>query len=182
METLDIEKLNRQNFKSLSDALSMPGKITHIQELFSSHFLAVANVLLYSEVSFYYSGDEDMTLVEAITHPKATTLKEADYIFSDTIDVVLIGEAKKGDYLSPDFSATLIFKCEDFNADRYRLSGPGIDGTKEISLPCKAEFIERLMEKNRDYPLGIEVFFINRCGEVLALSRTTKVEGLSWDM
>lgn len=176
MENVDLEQLNRQNFKSLSDALAMPGKITQIKKVFDSHLLAVANVLFFSEVSFYYSGDEDISLIEAITNPKATILIEADYILSDSVDIHLISEAKKGDYLNPDFSATLIFKCEDFNSYTYSLTGPGIDGKKEVNLPCNKEFIEALMKKNSDYPLGIEVFFINSCGELLALSRTTKVE------
>ncbi|MCI0501756.1 MAG: phosphonate C-P lyase system protein PhnH [Epsilonproteobacteria bacterium] len=176
MENVDLEQLNRQNFKSLSDALAMPGKITQLKKVFDSHLLAVANVVLFSEVTFYYSGDEDMSLIEAITNPKATTLQEADYIFGDMIDSHYINEAKKGDYLNPDFSATLIFKCEDFNHFTYSLSGPGIDGRKEVNLPCNNEFIEKLMQKNSDYPLGVEVFFINSIGELIALSRTTKVE------
>jgi len=176
MQNIDLEQLNRQNFKSLSDALAMPGKITQLKKVFDSHLLAVANLLFFSEVTFYYSGDEDITLIEAITNPKATTLQEADYIFSDTIDIRLINEAKKGDYLNPDFSATLIFKCEDFNSYTYLLNGPGIDGGKEVNLPCNQEFIDELMKKNSDYPLGVEVFFINSIGEAIALSRTTKVE------
>jgi alpha-D-ribose 1-methylphosphonate 5-triphosphate synthase subunit PhnH len=176
MQNLDLEQLNRQNFKSISDALAMPGKITKIKKVFDSHLLAVANVLLFSEVTYYYSGDEDITLIEAITNPKITTMQEADYILSDVIDTRLILEAKKGDYLNPDFSATLIFKCEDFNSYTYSLNGPGIDGKKEVNLPCNKEFIEALMKKNSDYPLGIEVFFINSIGELIALSRTTKVE------
>lgn len=178
MVNVDLEQLSRQNFKSLSDALAMPGKITQIKSVFDSHLLGVANVLFFSEVTYYYSGDEDITLIEAITNPKATTIQEADYIFGDMIDVDYINEAKKGDYLNPDFSATLIFKCEDFNSYTYLLNGPGIDGKKEVNLPCKKEFIETLMQKNRDYPLGIEVFFINSIGELIALSRTTKVEVL----
>lgn len=176
MVNVDLEQLSRQNFKSLSDALAMPGKITQIKSVFDSHLLGVANVLFFSEVTYYYSGDEDITLIEAITNPKATTLQEADYIFGDMIDVHYINEAKKGDYLNPDFSATLIFKCEDFNYYTYFLSGPGIDGEKEINLPCNKEFIKALMKKNSDYPLGIEIFFINSIGELIALSRTTKVE------
>jgi alpha-D-ribose 1-methylphosphonate 5-triphosphate synthase subunit PhnH len=176
MQNIDLEQLNRQNFKSLSDALAMPGKITQLKKVFDSHLLAVANLLLFSEVTFYYSGDEDITLIEAITNPKATTLQKADYIFGDMIDIRLINEAKKGDYLNPDFSATLIFKCEDFNSYTYLLNGPGIDEEKEVNLPCNQEFIDELMKKNSDYPLGIEIFFINSIGEVIALSRTTKVE------
>ncbi|TKI69381.1 phosphonate C-P lyase system protein PhnH [Sulfurimonas crateris] len=176
MENVDLEQLNRQNFKSLSDALAMPGKITQIKSVFDSYLLGVANVLFFNEVTYYYSGDEDITLIEAITNPKATTMQEADYILSDVIDTRLINEAKRGDYLNPDFSATLILKCEDFNNCTYFLSGPGIDGKKEVNLPCNKEFIDILMQKNSDYPLGIEIFFINSIGELIALSRTTKVE------
>lgn len=32
----DLEKLNRQNFKSLSDSLSQPGKISKIKPIFDS--------------------------------------------------------------------------------------------------------------------------------------------------
>lgn len=178
MQNVDLEQLNRQNFKSLSDALAMPGKITQLKSVFGSHLLGVANVVFFSEVSYYYSGDEDITLIEAITNPKITTIQEADYIFSDMIDAHYINEAKKGDYLNPDFSATLIFKCVDFNSYTYSLSGPGIDGEKEVNLPCNKEFVEVLMKKNSDYPLGIEVFFINSIGELMALSRTTTLEVL----
>lgn len=176
MQNLDIEKLNRENFKSLSDALAMPGKITTIKPVFNSTLLAVANVVLYNEVSFFYNGDEDMSLIEAITNPKVSTNKEADYIFSDEINGTLVKEAKKGDYLNPDFSATLIFKCDNFNTTNVKIKGPGIDGKKIINLPCSKKFVEVLMDKNSDYPLGIEVYFINSAGDILALSRTTKVE------
>lgn len=178
MKNLDIEKLNRENYKSMMDTLSMPGIVAKIQPLFDSNLLAIANVLLFSEVSFFYNGDEDMSLVEAITNPNITTNDKADYVFSDVINDSLITEAKKGDYMNPDFSATLIFKCEDFNTTKVSLSGPGIDGTKELSLPCDKSFIEILMDKNSDYPLGVEIYFINNSGEIMALSRTTKVEVL----
>lgn len=178
MENLDIEKLNRENYKSMMDTLSMPGKIAKIEPLFDSNLLAIANVLLFSEVSFFYNGDEDMSLVEAITNPQVATNDKADYIFSDVINDSLIVEAKKGDYMNPDFSATLVFKCEDFNTTKVSLSGPGIDKTKKVSLPCDKSFIETLMDKNSDYPLGVEVYFINTNSEIIALSRTTKIEVL----
>lgn len=178
MVSVDIEKLNRDNFRALSKSLSMPGNIEKITSLFDSSFLAVASVLLYSEVSYFYDGKKDFSLIEIITNTKKTTPKEADYIFSDTINSKLVKEAKIGDFLNPDYSAALIFKCDDFNKSKVKISGPGIEGIKEVFLPCDIEFINILKEKNSNFPLGVEVFFINKNNEVLALSRTTKVEVL----
>ncbi len=70
MNNIDIEKLNRDNFKSMMNVLSMPGTIQKVQALFGSDMLAIANTLLYSEVSFYYDGKEDFELIEAITNSK----------------------------------------------------------------------------------------------------------------
>lgn len=172
----DLTKVNRENFKSLSDALSQPGNKTIIKPLFESKLLAIASVLLYSEVSYYYNGSRDMTLIEAITNPKVETINNADYLFCDEIDINLLKEAKKGDYLNPDFSASLIFQCKSFDTTPVLLSGPGIKDEKEVNLPCDKEFIKTLIEKNSEFPLGIEIYFICKSGELIALSRTTKIE------
>lgn len=174
----DLEKLNRQNFKSLSDSLSQPGKISKINPIFDSKLLGIASVLLYSEVSYYYNGSRDMTLIEAITNPKVETIQNADYIFSDEIDINLLKDAKVGDHLNPDFSSVLIFQCVNFDITKVKLSGPGINKELITTLPCDKDFLEVLANKNSEYPLGLEIYFINNEGELLALSRTTKVEVL----
>lgn len=175
---LDIEQTNRKNFRVLMDALSHPGSIGKMDKAYDSYLLSVASVLLYSEVSFYYFGEENFTLVEAVTNPRATTNDQADYIFSDAVCLRLLREAKTGDFINPDFSSLLVFKCDDFNKYTYRLRGPGIDGEKILNLPVNKEFIVALMGKNANYPLGVEVYFLNEIGEIIALSRTTKVEVL----
>ncbi|WP_458700062.1 phosphonate C-P lyase system protein PhnH [Sulfurospirillum sp. 1307] len=176
MKSVDLEKLNRKNFRAMINALSMPGNIDKIKPLYDSYLLALANILLYSEISFFYEGKEDMSIVEAITNAKKESIENADYIFCDVVEKNLITRAKKGDYINPDFSATLIFTCKDNISTKAVLSGPGINNTKEVNLPCDKNFIEELMKKNSEYPLGIEVFFLMNDGEILALSRTTKVE------
>lgn len=178
MSAIDIEEINRENFKSLKTALTYPGSIKTLEPLFGSPFLATASVLLFNEVSFYYSGSEDMESIEVITNAQSASPKEADYIFSDTIDEALLEEAKVGNYLSPDFSATLLFKCDSLDVTEVELSGPGIDKSKKVTLPCSQTFIEKLMEKNSDYPLGVEVFFISKSRELMGISRTTKIKAL----
>jgi len=175
MQTFDIEKNNRKNFKSMLDALSMPGTVHKLEPTFESSLLAVASVLLYSETSYFYEGDEDFSLIEAISNTSLQICEKADYIFSDTLNADLLQQAKKGDFINPDFSATLIFRCEDFHKHTYSLSGPGIDKNREVNLPVNQSFIDTLQKNNSNYPKGLEVFFINDINEVTALSRTTKI-------
>lgn len=176
MQKIDLEKLNRENFRSLMNALSMPGSIEKITPLYQSGFLALASVLLYNETSCYFESTQDLSLVTDINNPKLESPKAADYIFSDVINKDLLRICKKGTFMSPEFSATLIFSCEDFNGTKVQLSGPGINKEKELTLPCGIEFISLLQEKNANYPLGVEIFFLNKKNELLALGRTTKIE------
>lgn len=176
MKTIDIEKLNRENFKSIMNALSMPGNIEKIKPLFESNFLAIANCLLYSEVSYFYEGIEEFDLINAITNASKTKECEADYIFCDEINEFLLTKAKFGTSKDPEFSGTLIFKCKDFNGLKVKLSGPGINKEKIINLPIDKSFVEFFNEKNSHFPLGNEVFFLNENAQIVALSRTTKVE------
>lgn len=172
----NLEKNNRVNFNSLKDALAMPGKTTVIEPLFGSALLAIANVLLYNEVSFFYQGQKDFSLIQAICHSPVQTREQADYIFSDTIDNQLLQLCKKGDFMNPEFSASLIFGCESFSVCKASIEGPGIAQKKIIDLPCNTDFIKIWQEKNSEYPLGVEVFFIDDQNNLLALSRTTKIE------
>lgn len=178
MKNIDIEKLNRDNFKALMNALSLPGTINKIEPLFESALLAIANTLLYSQTSFYYKGLEEFTLIEAITNSKSEDKSNCDYLFADNICKNLLENSKIGTIKDPEFSTTHIFKCKNFKGLNVRLSGPGVEGAKEISLPVDMEFLEILKKKNSLFPLGNEIFFLSEELEVLALSRTTKIEVL----
>ncbi len=176
MNTIDIEKLNRYNFKSMMNALSMPGTVEKIESLYDSNLLAIANTLLYSEVGFFYEGKEEFSLIEAITNSKKQEVINADYVFCDEVNEFLFNKGKIGTSKEPEFSATYIFKCKDFNGIKVRLSGAGIDNYKDVQLPIDNSFVNSFLEKNSQYPLGNEVFFLNKKGEITALSRTTKME------
>lgn len=178
MNTVDIEKLNRDNFRSMMNVLSMPGTIEKIEPLFESNMLAIANTLLYSEVSFFYDGKEEFSLIEAITNAKNEEPEYADYIFSDELNEFLFNKGKVGTSKDPEYSSTYVFKCKDFDGLDVRLSGPGINGHKDVKLPVDKSFVEFFKEKNSYYPLGNEVFFLNDEGEIIGVTRTTKMEVL----
>ena len=52
----------------------------------------------------------------------------------------------------------------------------GINKSKEVSLPINKSFITSFNETNSLYPLGNEVYFLSEKNEIIALSRTTKLE------
>jgi alpha-D-ribose 1-methylphosphonate 5-triphosphate synthase subunit PhnH len=177
MKTIDIEKLNRNNFRAIMNALSMPGKIEKIEPFFDSNLLAIANTLLYSEVSYFYQGSEEISLVQAITGTKSKNKNQAEYIFCDEISEDLFLSAKKGTPKDPEFSGTLIFKCEKLGkGKKVILRGPGINIKKELVLPFDDSFIKVFNEKNSYFPLGNEIILISNDGFIQALSRTTKIE------
>jgi len=176
VNTVDIEKLNRDNFKSMMNVLSMPGTIEKVEPLFDSNLLAIANTLLYSEVSFLYNGDEEFSLIEAITNAKKEDEENADYVFCDELNEYVFNKGKIGTSKDPEFSSTYVFKCNDFKGLDVRLSGPGIDGSIDSTLPVDKSFVQFFNEKNSYYPLGNEVFFLSDSGDITAISRTTKIE------
>lgn len=175
MKKIDIEQINRNNFKSLMNALSKPAHVQKIEPLFDSFLVAISSVLLYSQVSFYYSGKEDIEFIKTMCNAKSTNSFEADYIFADSVDNALLKEAKVGTLKEPEFSSTLIFTCKDFSDFKVLLSGPGIDKQKEAYLPIDEHFIQIFEEKNSLFPLGNDIFFLNKSGEIVALSRTTTI-------
>jgi|GEM_PF-2385588 len=176
MDKIDLEQYNRENFRTLLDSLSMPGNTTKLNKLFDSYTLSLASVLLYSEVSYLNSTDEDFSIIEAITNPQKGDKKDADYIFCNDLNSIL-KEVKKGSYLSPEHSATIICSVDSFEGLTLTLKGPGINVEKKESYPVNEEFVKCFNENNKEFPLGNEVVFLNKqSGEIKSLCRTTKLE------
>ena len=175
----DIEQLNRNNFRNCLDALSRPGDVFLITPFFDSSLLALAAMLLYFEVNFYQQTDTNWNMIKVLTNSEEVAVGEADYLFLDKPHENILMEAKAGDQLNPEFSATLICCCEDLNeGTQVKLSGPGIDGTKETILPATTGFLQLLAQKNKHFPLGVDMYFLSDTHMICGLPRTTTVEVL----
>lgn len=85
-------------------------------------------------------------------------------------DLQPLGRFPVGTSEYPDRSATLIVECDRLEEAGTSLTGPGIDGTAELSLPEVAAF----QANTRAFPLGLDFLFT--CGDRLAgLPRSTRV-------
>lgn len=177
MLEIDLDQLNRVNFRACLKALSRPGSRQTISLFKDSGLLAMASQMLYSEVDYSYDGKLDFSLIEALTGASKRHKSEADFIFADQPSVILLSEAKTGNQENPEQSASLIFAVETLDEGTGTiLLGPGIDGRLETILPVTEEFIEVFKQKNSNFPCGVEIFFVSPAGGLLALSRTTRIE------
>ncbi len=175
---LDIEKVNRHNFRSCLAALAEPGKTQPLFPLFDSELLALASLLLYPEVGYHYRGTLDFQLIEAISGAQGTAVDAADYLFADHPDPELLSGAKVGTAESPEFGATLVFGWPPAGHPQQtvRLRGPGIDGVIEVDLPFTGQFFELLQERNSSFPMGVDLLLVGPDQRLLGLPRTTTIE------
>ncbi len=177
MIEMNVEKTNRYNFRSCLEALSRPGTIYQLEPLFDSGLLAMASVWLYSEVSYNYEGSLNFEMVAALTGSKRSKACEADYLFSDSVNIKMLQEAKVGTSDSPEKSAILLFQCVDLQEGIHvKLKGPGIETVFETTLPLSVEFIDQFKLKNGEYPIGVDIFLIDEKLRVIGLPRTLSIE------
>jgi alpha-D-ribose 1-methylphosphonate 5-triphosphate synthase subunit PhnH len=173
----DIELLNRNNFRNCLEAISRPGSSYQIQAFFGSTMMAMAVMLLYSEVCFYQKTTGDWKMLKALTGACEENINQADYLFLDTPHIDTLMESKCGNQQNPDYSATLIYASKHHvNGTRVVLSGPGIDGSSKTTLPTSSGFLQKLREKNRHFPQGVDVFFLTADNHICAVPRTTRVK------
>lgn len=183
------------SYRALVMANSYPGDVKQMNEYikgndievpFYQQTLLFIFMLLDAEVTFAVVGDYDdkaVDMISKLTYAKPVAMTQADFIFvlqsSTPTDVKrAIRNAKIGTLIDPHKSATLICEVESVvEGERLTLTGPGIKVSKDIHI----EFIEDLpkyrYEKNKEYPLGIEMYFIDKDGRLMALPRTTQVKG-----
>ena len=82
-----------------------------------------------------------------------------------------------GTDVDPSTSTTLVLQVTGFGAGRrYRLSGPGIDGTREVAITgAPADLAERLAANRALFPRGVDLILAGPTS-VLGLPRTTRIE------
>lgn len=80
----------------------------------------------------------------------------------------------------PDESATLVYLVENLGEDGGDVTwtGPGIldKRTPRVDGVVPGEWA-RLRATNASYPIGLDCFFLDRAGRVMALPRSTRLQG-----
>lgn len=183
------------SYRGLVEANSYPGEISSLSQYvkkntivtpFYSTTLLFVYMLLDSEVTFCVVGDkaeESSDMIAKLTYAKQQSLETADFIFilSSADDEQIkdaISKAKIGTLVNPHKSATLICEVESISEGQLiTISGPGIKSEEFINLNYAQGWVTLRHEKNKEYPLGIEMYFVDVKNNILALPRTTQVKG-----
>ncbi|MEC0346109.1 phosphonate C-P lyase system protein PhnH [Peribacillus frigoritolerans] len=201
---LDIVHDIQTVYRKLVTATSRPGTLVVLDreartldvqmECLSSTIL-FARTVLDPEVSFKVisKAEEAVSkMINQLTYSKPVDLPEADFIFilhdaSEEQMKEALKKAKVGNLLNPHESAMIILEVPDVTkGDSMILSGPGIQDESFLSLPNVSAWLAARNEKNMEFPLGIDMYFVDQQDRLIALPRTTQIREnggeILWDM
>ncbi|MET1180254.1 phosphonate C-P lyase system protein PhnH [Peribacillus simplex] len=201
---LDVVHDIQTVYRKLVTATSRPGTLVVLEreartldvqlECLSSTIL-LALTVLDPEVTFKViakEGEAVSRMINQLTYSKPVDLPEADFIFilhdaSEEQMKEAINKAKVGNLFNPHESAMIILEVPDVTkGDSMILSGPGIQEESFISLPNVSAWLGVRNEKNIEFPLGIDMYFVDRQDRLIALPRTTQIKEnggeMIWDM
>lgn len=185
----DIQKA----YRKLLTCISEPGVIKNIDEeskkihmdiKFFNSTLVLMFMLLDSEVSFKIiskNENEVSSIVRQLTYSKPECIEKADFIFIlEDADIIMLKEAlacaKPGNLINPHRSATVIVETSKIsNEKKFLLKGPGIKDKNYMDLQLNGVWLDSLHNKNVEFPMGIDMIFVDRYSNIICLPRTTEV-------
>lgn len=179
-------------FRRILDGMARPGKVVELPDV--KHDVPFDNkyayLLLFTLLDSYVTfkvldikrrADEAEVskYISLRSGSRESGLEDADFVlvFGGSSGG-LITSMKKGTPKYPDESATVIYDVESIGRGStvLSLSGPGILSSQNLILEGieKGE-IEDLISANSDFPLGIDVVFLDKSGKVACLPRSTTI-------
>ncbi|WP_019122110.1 phosphonate C-P lyase system protein PhnH [Brevibacillus massiliensis] len=193
MVKLDLVHDIQASYRKVVDSMSRPGLISDLAAeagkldrdagCFPSTMI-IAMMLLDTEVTFKVFSEKEAQVTHMfnrLTYANTAEAERADFIFvlqdaaSDDLRNAL-QKAKIGELIDPHQSATVIVETEAVSGDKaLRLTGPGIRGESFVQVKASADWIQIREEKNAEYPLGIDLIFIDESHRLLCLPRTTQI-------
>ncbi|AXI10875.1 phosphonate C-P lyase system protein PhnH [Oceanobacillus sp. 143] len=181
-------------YRKLLHSMSRPGTISSIHEIaerivyklpcYQATFLSVMT-LLDAEVTFHILSEKNQELIEKIseyTLAKYAPITEADFVIvlhDDTESTIIqaMEYCKIGNLIDPQASATWIIECPLIaNEAELTLTGPGIKHHTELQVGLTQEIWQARNERTKEYPLGIDLIFIDEKAQLACVPRTTSVE------
>ncbi len=161
--------------------------------------LGVLLTLLDSEMSFAVAAngrwmDKTAPVVRWLAERSGAVLARADKadfaLFCDGTSGGLLTDLNMGSLLEPEASATVLYCVESLvEANQpealasssaglsLKLAGPGIVDSCQVQVAGldKAE-LELIQATRQNYPLGLDVFLIDKAGQCMGLPRCTQLE------
>ena len=163
-------------FEAILWALSRPGEVRHLPEPGPRTIL----LALIDRECRVHADDAVIGELATWTGATLTPLAEADHIFlcMDTdADIARLCALNVGSALYPDDGATVVVEARLGEGQRLRLTGPGIETTREIAVAGLPTGFFALRDRLCRYPLGFDLFIVDG-SDVIGLPRSTRIEVL----
>jgi alpha-D-ribose 1-methylphosphonate 5-triphosphate synthase subunit PhnH len=160
---------------------------------FCKGMMLLVQTLIDGEVGFKVVGrgaQEAARLISRLTYGRPADLETADFIIileeaTAEEKEEALKKSKVGTLVDPHDSATFLIAVKHFgHGNDLVLRGPGIKDNALVSLEGQEDLMGLREGINREYPLGIDMVFVDAAGEILALPRTTQIKrrSSSWPM
>ena len=168
------EARSNASFEALMWAMSRPGDKRALPE---AGLASIIETLIDLECTVFADRAELNDQLAATGARMAPEPGLADHVFLDALDRTGadLTAINCGTALYPDEGATLVARVAH-SGQRLRLSGPGIEGTREIALDLDPQFWAQ-RERLCAYPAGFDLVLVDGHA-VIAIPRSTKVEVL----
>jgi alpha-D-ribose 1-methylphosphonate 5-triphosphate synthase subunit PhnH len=142
-------------------------------------------MLLDNEVSFSVVSPQAVQVsrqLSQLTYAKAAMSDEADYVFiladADAAAVEhAVMTAKTGLLTNPELAATIVLEAKAIiPGEGLALRGPGVELVHFVSIDANGDWVGKRAQQVREFPLGIDMVFLDARGQVVCIPRTTTVE------
>jgi alpha-D-ribose 1-methylphosphonate 5-triphosphate synthase subunit PhnH len=174
-------------FRVILQATSHPGKgfALPVSDTCIDRQATLINMLgclMDNEVTFTIIGDAGDSIADALAFRTGSSLagiSEADFVIASRgATDGLLALIKRGTLEYPDKGATLVYLVDKI-ADKggsTALTGPGIDGVIQPLFCGLADTeLSDLRKVNSEYPLGVDVLFLDAHGRVASIPRSTRI-------
>ena len=182
----------QEHFRQILSAMARPGEMPILTsdiapiEDFNKASAIIGLSLLNHDVSFWVGGVPQIQQYFMLnTGSQPTSAAQADFLFlkghqaaGKHIQVARIGEPEypeTGAFIIID--STHISDTPIENSIELLLQGPGVKGQRKAYVEgVHATVLDQLLQKNEEYPLGVDTIFTDRNGKVLCLPRTNQFQ------
>ena len=162
MRALGIDPVHdtRQTFDGLLSAMSRPGSV-HAVPAPADH--AIIATLVDHEVTAATDDETLRTVLSEQGRLNPATPADADVVHVLDHTDIDIRDCKRGSLVEPSDGATVVYRVDRVGTEQtdttIRLSGPGVDGARSVSVALPEAELSDLTAVQSDYPRGVDAVF-----------------------
>ncbi len=170
-----LELRANMTFEALMWAMARPGDSRELPE---AGLPAIVDALIDLECKVFADTAELRADISATGAFISDDIHNADYVFLTSLDGAArrLTELRCGSALYPDDGATLVAEIAHGGQQRVRLSGPGVNGTVDLTLGISPAFWA-MRAMLCAYPEGFDMLLVDG-RSVIGIPRSTHVEVL----